>query len=343
MATNSSALTNTSVLTKNFVLKLNSSETSDQPSINPHALIALLDFLKAHSYRFTAVTPVTHARVNVRSYQPNQQTDVRTIFGWNRPFVETDVDRKLFELMRAADILEQVGSRWRSRIRVASLESELFVHSAFPTTQADAVFFGPDTYRFIAALKYHLSQRSQSIKRVLDIGCGAGPGAIIAAKMFPQAEVIGSDINDAAICTAKLNARAAGAENVKIIRSDLFDNLSGDFDLVIANPPYLVDESQRAYRHGGGALGAALSEAIVEGAIQRLSANGSLMLYTGVAIADGNDPFRDSIARILGNNFHWKYEEIDPDIFSEELLQDSYGNADRIAAVRLEVFGHGFR
>ncbi len=324
---------------KNAAIKIDASEFAGRPSLNHDALLKLLNFLESNSYRFITVTPLTHARINTRANtRAATPIDMRAIFGWNRSFTEADAGRELFELMRAADILEPGGSGWRSRIRISSLDSVLFVHSAFPTTQADAIFFGPDTYRFIAALKYHLSRRSQSIKRILDIGCGAGPGAIIAARLFPDAEVIGADINEAALDTARFNAVAAQTSNVSFVQSNLFDNLSGDFDLIIANPPYLVDASQRAYRHGGGALGAGLSEAIVQGSIQRLSANGSLMLYTGVAICNGIDPFRQSAGAIIGNDFKWIYEEIDPDIFSEELLQQSYVDCDRIAAVRLEIF-----
>jgi methylase of polypeptide subunit release factors len=37
--------------------------------------------------------------------------------------------------------------------------------------------------------------------------------------------------------------------------SDVFGSIDANGDLIIANPPYLVDRLQRAYRHGGGTLG----------------------------------------------------------------------------------------
>jgi hypothetical protein len=56
----------------------------------------------------------------------------------------------------------------------------------------------------------------------------------------------------------------------------------------------LVDPSLRAYRHGGGPLGANLSLAIVEAAIERLAPAGMLVLYTGAAVIDGADAFKEA-------------------------------------------------
>lgn len=263
--------------------------------------------------------------------------DLRGIFGWNRPFTTATAGHKLIELMRNANILERVQDKWRSRIRVASLGANLFIHSAFPTTAADAIFFGPDTYRFVAALDRHFAHHDAPIRRVVDIGCGAGPGAVSAAIQLPHAEIIAVDINEAALKMTQVNAQAAGALNVTSQFSNLLNGVTGEFDLIMANPPYLVDPSQRTYRHGGGELGAGLSVAIVEAALSRLAPRGSLMLYTGVAIRDGIDPFLATVESLVPPPFTWTYHEIDPDIFSEELLHGAYQAVDRIAAVVLEV------
>ena len=56
------------------------------------------------------------------------------------------------------------------------------------------------------------------------------------------------------------------------------------------------------------------------------------------AIVNGIDPFKDAaIARLSGTGTRWTYEEIDPDVFGEELDHGVYTTADRIAAVLLTV------
>jgi methylase of polypeptide subunit release factors len=144
-----------------------------------------------------------------------------------------------------------------------------------------------------------------------------------------------TDINATAVQLARVNADAAGVPST-IAHGDLLANQAGDFDLIVANPPYLNDPLQRAYRHGGGELGSALSIRIADAAKDRLSPGGSLILYTGSPIVAGTDRFLQAIERVFrGCNLVWSYEEIDPDVFGEELETEAYGAVDRIAAVVL--------
>ncbi|MCR3770789.1 class I SAM-dependent methyltransferase, partial [Pseudomonas aeruginosa] len=176
------------------------------------------------------------------------------------------------------------------------------------------------------------------IRRAADIGCGAGPGAIRIAMACPDAEVHGLDINPAALDLARVNAALAGVGNLTLARSDLLSQAPGRFDLIVANPPYLLDASERAYRHGGGMLGAGLSLAIVDAALERLEAGGSLLLYTGVAMVEGGDPFLARIReRLASREWEWDYQELDPDVFAEELDSPAYREAERIAVVGLRV------
>ena len=296
-------------------------------------LVALARAVAATGYGFTTPTPATHARVNAR---PGNEwaRDLRDVLGWSRLFRPEILPPALFELMREADILDRAGAGFRSRLRLSSLDGMLFWHSAYPTASADSVFFGPDTYRFARAIAAHGGGRA---RRVVDIGCGAGPGAILAARMHPDAEVIGVDINPAALRLTEVNAALAGIR-VAAYASDLLTDVPGEFDLILSNPPYLVDPSARAYRHGGGPLGAGLSLRIVEAAVERLAPGGTLLLYTGAVIVDGRDPFREAALAIVARaGLAWDYAEIDVDVFGEELEIPAYGNADRIAVVVLAV------
>ncbi len=105
---------------------------------------------------------------------------------------------------------------------------------------------------------------------------------------------------------------------------------------IIANPPYLADPLARTYRDGGGILGTGLSIRFVRESLARLAPGGQLVLYTGAPIADGVDRFA-AAARPLVHAARAEvvYEEIDPDVFGDELDSPAYGEVERIAAVVL--------
>lgn len=309
-------------------------------TIEADEMVALAAMLRERGYRFTTVTPATHGRVLNRAAAQTPPS-LRDVFGWSKPFAADQIDAAMLAQMRKAGVLrDDDDGALRSTVRVSSIGQQLYFHSAYPTGDAESVFLGPDTYRFVRAAGQVLDQLTANpgapVRRAVDIGCGAGPGAIMLAQRFPEAEVYAIDINPRALALAEINARLAGAGNVACVHSDMLSALEGDFDLIISNPPYLLDADQRAYRHGGGELGAGLSLCIVEAAIARLAPGGTLLLYTGVAIDNGDDPFLKQAGILLeAARLSWKYEEIDPDVFGEELDTPAYAGVDRIAAVLL--------
>lgn len=310
-------------------------------AVDAEELAALGALLRQRGYHFTTVTPATHARVLGRA-APGQHgaPSLRDVFGWSKPFTAEQIDATILVRMRGAGVLLDDAGTLRSAVRASTIGRQLYFHSAYPTADADAVFLGPDTYRFVRAAGHAIDQlvgqSGPTARRAADIGCGAGPGAIMLAQRFPEAQVYAVDINARALALAEVNRRLAGTANVECRHSDMLSALDGQFDLIISNPPYLLDPDQRAYRHGGGELGAGLSLRIVEAAIARLAPGGTLLLYTGVAIDNGEDPFLRQAGLLLeGARMAWKYEEIDPDVFGEELDTPAYAGVDRIAAVLL--------
>ena len=297
-------------------------------------LLRLALALQASGYAFTTVTPATHARVNARPENAWARSP-EDVFGWSRPFRAGLLAPHLFKALRDADVLSRHGEGWVARVRASTLRGRLFLHSAYPTTAADAIFFGPDTYRFADAIARHLAGEVR-VCRAVDIGCGAGPGAVVVALERPHAEVLAVDINATALRYTAVNASVSGAARIVARRSDLLNGVDGEFDLIVANPPYLLDAHERTYRHGGGSLGEGLSLAIAGLARARLAPGGTLLLYTGVAIVGGIDRFRAAAAPLLdAAGLVWHYQELDPDVFGEELGESAYAAADRIAAVLL--------
>lgn len=301
------------------------------------ALLQLGRRLLADDYRFITVTPLTHQRNNSRT-ENHQARDLRDIFGWNRPFASELFPEAELEALLSRGILRAHAGLWISEVRWASLHDHLFVHSAFPTVSNDSVFFGPDTYRFAQAIEEHLRTSTHPIRTAVDIGCGSGAGAILIAKARHDAQVLALDINPTALRFTAVNAALAETDNVSAWHSDLLDSASGEFDLIVANPPYMQDSRKRAYRHGGDRLGSELSVRIVDQAMSRLTVGGSLVLYTGSPWVGGVDLFLNHARPLVDKpGYSWSYREVDPDVFGEELETEIYSRAERIAAVVLTV------
>ena len=304
----------------------------------PDALILLGRWLQATGYRFTTVTPATHARVQARD-GAGAARSLRDVFGWSRSFATGLLPAQAVGWLRDGGLLDERGDLPRSKVRFSTLHGQLYAHSAYPTLEPDAVFFGPDTCRFTALIKAELERQPlQSGARVLDIGCGAGPGGIAAAlaSKAVQPELLLADISSRALDFARANAELAGLPDTRFQQADLFAAIGGRFSLILANPPYLLDAGERLYRHGGGALGSGLSLRIVQEGLPRLAPGGRLVLYTGAPVIEGKDPFRHEVTPLLQQaGVTFSYRELDPDVFGEELDAPAYAQADRIAAVAL--------
>jgi methylase of polypeptide subunit release factors len=303
-----------------------------------HPLIRLGRLLRDAGYRFITTTPATHGRVVARPRRDG--ATLADILGWSRPFAAGDLPAPMLDALREAGALVADGHELRSAVRFSSLGDQLFCHSAYPTAQADAVFFGPDTYRFARAIRHLVARMTpRPGLRVLDVGAGSGAGGLHAAALLraltPQ--IVLTDINAQALLFSRINA-ALNDVPADVVESDLYRSVDGAFDLIISNPPYLVDPLARAYRHGGGALGSALSVEIAAQGAERLAPGGKLLLYTGSPIVDGRDALQEALRRRLaGHPARLAYEEIDPDVFGEELDSPPYDRVDRIAVVAATI------
>lgn len=86
---------------------------------------------------------------------------------------------------------------------------------------------------------------------VLDIGTGTGLIALMIAQRFPEAHVIGVDIDPDAVKQARDNVAASPFRNLEIVEADVkYFNPHSYFNAIVSNPPYFVDslESPDAHR-----------------------------------------------------------------------------------------------
>ena len=104
--------------------------------------------------------------------------------------------------------------------------------------------------------------------RVLDLGTGSGIQGIVAAKK--GCDVTFADIDDEAIACAKENAKANGVSGA-FVKSDMFSSITGRFDTIIFNPPYVpskplgrMKENRLCRALDGGKMGRELIDPFLE-------------------------------------------------------------------------------
>ena len=128
--------------------------------------------------------------------------------------------------------------------------------------------------------------------RILDLCCGSACIGIAAARVFPEADVVASDISEAALEVASRNVtRHCVEQQVSLIRSDLLAQIEGKFDVILANPPYVdakdLSELPAEFHHeprlglASGEDGLDLTRQILANAIDYLNPGGILVCEVG--------------------------------------------------------------
>ena len=171
---------------------------------------------------------------------------------------------------------ELVGTQLRARLAGAGLlirngdvvhgaarivpHDELLIpsdHAGAAEAHADHV---PGVHRPSVALA-HLTVRGQG-ERALDLCTGNGIQAILLAAHAES--VVATDVNVRALAYAAFNAALNGAGNVETRAGSFFEPVEGEqFDLVVANPPYVVSPETAYLFRDGGMPGDAVSEQVV--------------------------------------------------------------------------------
>lgn len=164
-------------------------------------------------------------------------------------------------------------------------------------------------------------------QRVLDLGTGSGILAVTLLAEWPKAQVVASDISSAALAVAAKNAAIHGVQaRVEFCQSNWFTAISGQFDLIVSNPPYIAESElpqlspevtlyDPKIALSPGKDGVAAYREIAQKARNYLMPNGRIIVEIGAAQAT-------AVYKIFTQN---GYREI-------ECLQDLEGK-DRVIAV----------
>jgi methylase of polypeptide subunit release factors len=192
--------------------------------------------------------------------------------------VGTQLRARLLE----AGLLVQDGELVHGAARVVPHDELLLAsdHAGAAEANADHV---PGVHRPSVALA-HLTVRGEG-ERALDLCTGNGIQAILLAAH--AGSVVATDVNVRALAYAAFNAALNGAGNVETRAGSFFEPVEGEqFDLVVANPPYVVSPESAYLFRDGGMPGDAVSEHVVRGTSAALAPGG----FASVLIAWSLDP-----------------------------------------------------
>ena len=155
--------------------------------------------------------------------------------------------------------------------------------------------------------------KQDNLQAVLDLCTGSGAIALVVKRDNPNVAVTASDISEKALMVAKQNAEQNNL-HVDFVVSNLFDNINGEFDLIVSNPPYIktdvigmLDPEVRFFEPtialDGGMDGLDFYRKIVENAKNHLKIGGILAFEIGF-------DQKESVTEILTNCKTAVFEDI---------------------------------
>lgn len=152
----------------------------------------------------------------------------------------------------------------------------------------------PDTETVVERALEHFREQSLSRRpRIADIGTGSGAILLALLHEIPDALGVGTDLSLTALHTARSNAAALGlADRAGFVACSYAAALSGPFDLIVSNPPYIpsaeipkLDVEVRAHDPhlalDGGNDGYDAYRALIPQAAERLEPGGALIVEAG--------------------------------------------------------------
>ncbi|OIQ43478.1 MAG: protein-(glutamine-N5) methyltransferase, release factor-specific [Roseobacter sp. MedPE-SWde] len=186
-----------------------------------------------------------------------------------------------------AERYEQLIALRAIRVPVSHLLGEREFYGRRFKVSKDVLDPRPETETLIEAAL------AEPFERVLDLGLGSGCILVTLLAESPQATGLGVDLSEAACLQASANAILHRVESrIDIQQSDWFSNVTGRFDLIVSNPPYIAldemadlspevrqHEPDMALTDGGDGLGA--YRALAAGVRAHLRSDGRLCLEIG--------------------------------------------------------------
>ena len=188
---------------------------------------------------------------------PDPETDAKLLL-----YYAADADLSWYALHREDPAEESTKERFRSAVARRALREPLQYITGTAPFYGYSMKVTPDVLipRFdTEILVEEVLRVLEPDMRLLDICTGSGCIPIAIAKEFGELtggaglDVLASDISEEALHVARENAERLGVR-IHFVKSDLFSEITGTFDVITANPPYireadisLLDQEVRAF------------------------------------------------------------------------------------------------
>lgn len=190
--------------------------------------------------------------------------------------------------LQAAGVLSRRGGRWRAAAQLApAFEGRIHAWSDFAQRGSG---LAPDHVLGVGSASETLAALTprRRFHEALDLGCGAGVQALLAAAHCDR--VCGADINRRALNFAAANARLNGIGNVEWLEGDFFEPVAGRrFDLIVANPPFVISPEHQFIFRTGTAAGDGVSERVVRETPVHLAEDGLAVILINWGHRDEED------------------------------------------------------
>lgn len=190
----------------------------------------------------------------------------------------------------------------------------------------DVLIPRPDTEILVEAALERLA--ALPAPRLLDVGTGSGAILLSLLTKLPQAEGVAADASAAALEVARRNAQALGvAERVSFCCGDLYEPVTGTFDAVLSNPPYIPESdlaglAPEVHKEPRGALAAGEDGLLF---YRRLTARGAQFVRPGGFFAAEVGVFQAAAVAALASRMEG--------FGAAEILKD-YGGIERVVLAR---------
>jgi len=190
--------------------------------------------------RFSIEQVIQHYSQQLETQSDTAKLDVELLLAFSlkkdRTYLFTWADKLITDIEQ--EIFEGLFSRRLNGEPIAYILGEQEFWDLTLKTAAHTLIPRSDTETLIDWV-IELGESLPANSNVIDLGTGTGAIALVLASEFPSWCVQGVDLIPQAVALAQENALLNQLQRVNFYQSSWFENVSGQFDLIVSNPPYI--------------------------------------------------------------------------------------------------------